>query len=162
MTVICDSREKTHIIENIIRYFDDHGIKHYSSKLIVGDYMNIDNPKVIVDRKHNLSELANNLTNDSGRFMREVRLAKELGIHLIVLCEQGAWVKGIKDVANWHNPMQGKIKFAISGKDLMERIYKVHIAYGVDFLFCDKRATGRRIAELLGGSNIVQQQCREN
>ena len=33
---------------------------------------------------------------------------------------------------------------------LMERMYRVHIAYGVDFLFCDKRATGRRIAELLG------------
>lgn len=34
----------------------------------------------------------------------------------------------------------------------MERIYKVHIAYGVDFLFCDKRCTGRRIVEILGGT----------
>lgn len=149
MTIITDSREKARIIEGTLRYFDDHGIKHYSSKLIVGDYMNIDNPKVIIDRKHNLSELANNLTNDSGRFMREVRLAKELGIHMIVLCEQGAWVKGIKDVAEWRNPMQGKIPYAISGKDLMERIYRVHIAYNVDFLFCDKRSTGKRIVELL-------------
>ena len=149
MTIITDSREKARIIEGTLRYFDDHGIKHYSSKLIVGDYMNIDNPKVIIDRKHNLSELANNLTNDSGRFMREVRLAKELGIQMIVLCEQGAWVKGIKDVAEWRNPMQGKIPYAISGKDLMERIYRVHIAYDVDFLFCDKRSTGKKIVELL-------------
>ena len=149
MTIITDSREKARIIEGTLRYFDDHGIKHYSSKLIVGDYMNIDNPKVIIDRKHNLSELANNLTDDSGRFMREVRLAKELGIHLIVLCEQGGWIKSIKDVAQWHNPMQGKIPYAISGKDLMERIYRVHIAYDVDFLFCDKRSTGKRIVELL-------------
>ena len=141
MTIITDTREKARIIEGTLRYFDDRGVKHYSSKLIVGDYMNIDNP--------NLSELANNLTNDSGRFMREVRLAKELGIHLIVLCEQGGWIKSIKDVAQWHNPMQGKIPYAISGKDLMERIYRVHIAYNVDFLFCDKRSTGRRIVELL-------------
>lgn len=161
MIIQVDSREKAHIIEGIVRYFDDHGIKHFSSKLIVGDYMNLDNPKLVVDRKHNLSELANNLTNDSGRFMREIRLAKELGIHIIVLCEQGSWIKGIRDVADWHNPMQGKIPYAISGKDLMERIYRVHIAYDVDFLFCDKRTTGRRIAELLGGSNVQQQRRKD-
>ena len=149
MIIQIDSREKAHIIGRILDYFDREGIKHYSSKLIVGDYMNIDNPRRVVDRKFSLSELATNLTNDSGRFMREVRLAKELGIHLIVLCEQGAWVKGIKDVAQWHNPMQGKIPYAISGKDLMERIYRVHIAYDVDFLFCDKRSTGKKIVELL-------------
>ena len=151
MTIITDSREKAHIIGRILDYFDSEGIKHYSSKLIVGDYMSMDNMKLSVDRKHNLSELANNLTSDSGRFMREVRLAKELGIHLAVLCEHGGWVKSIKDVANWHNPMQGKIPYAISGKELMERIYRVHIAYGVDFLFCDKRCTGRRIVEILEG-----------
>ena len=149
MIIQIDSREKAHIIGRILDYFDREGIKHYSSKLIVGDYMNIDNPRRVVDRKFSLSELATNLTNDSGRFMREIRLAKELGIHLIVLCEQGAWVKGIKDVAQWHNPMQGKIPYAISGKDLMERIYRVHIAYDVDFLFCDKRSTGKKIVELL-------------
>ena len=148
MTIITDTREKAHIIEGVIRYFDEQGIKHYSSKLIVGDYVSMDNSKLVVDRKHNLSELA----NDSGRFMREVRLAKELGIHLVVLCEHGGWGKSIKDVRDWHNPMQGKIPYAISGKELMERIYKVHIAYGVDFLFCDKRCTGRRIVEILGGT----------
>ena len=152
MTIITDTREKAHIIEGIIRYFDKQGIKHYSSKLIVGDYVSMDNSKLVVDRKHNLSELANNLTNDSGRFMREVRLAKELGIHLVVLCEHGGWCKSIHDVKDWHNPMQVKIPYAISGKELMERIYKVHIAYGVDFLFCDKRCTGRRIVEILGGT----------
>ena len=152
MIIQIDSREKAHIIEKIIRYFDDQRIKHISSKLVVGDYMNMDNSKLVVDRKHNLSELANNLTNDSGRFMREVRLAKELGIHLVVLCEHGGWCKSIRDVKDWHNPMQGKIPFAISGKELMERIYKVHIAYGVDFLFCDKRCTGRRNLEILEGA----------
>ena len=152
MIIQIDSREKAHIIEKIIRYFDEQGIKHISSKLVVGDYMSMDNSKLVVDRKHNLSEIANNLTNGSGRFMREVRLAKELGIHLVVLCEHGGWGRSIRDVKDWHNPMQGKIPFAISGKELMERIYKVHIAYGVDFLFCDKRCTGRRIVEILEGA----------
>ena len=155
MTIIVDTREKSHIIKNILGYFDREKIKHHSSKLIVADYMAFENPKLYIDRKHNLSEVANNLTNDAGRFMNEVRLAKELGIHLVVLIEQGGQIHNIKDVANWRNPMQGKIPYAISGRELMERIYRVHISYGVDFLFCDKRATGRRIVEILEGYNNV-------
>ncbi len=155
MTIIVDTREKSHIIKNTLDYFDREKIKHHSSKLIVADYMAIENPKVYIDRKHNLSEVANNLTNDSGRFMREIRLAKELGIHIVVLVEQGGKIHNIRDVANWNNPMKGKIPYAISGRDLMERIYRVHMAYGVDFLFCDKRATGRRIVEILSeGINV--------
>lgn len=151
MVIQIDSREKAHIIANIIRQFDEAKVKHISSKLIVGDYISLDNPKMSIDRKHNLSECANNLTNDAGRFMREVRLAKELGIKLIVLCEHGGWCKTLRDVEKWHNPMQGKIAYAINGKELMERMYKVHIAYGVEWLFCDKRCTGRRIIEILEG-----------
>ena len=155
MTIIVDSRERAHIIESILAHFDREKIKHHSSKIIVADYMAIENPRVYIDRKRNLSEVANNLTNDSGRFMREIRLAKELGIHIVVLVEQGGKIHNIRDVANWNNPMKGKITYAISGRDLMERIYRVHIAYGVDFLFCDKRATGRRIVEILSeGINV--------
>ena len=155
MTIIVDTREKSHIIKNTLDYFDREKIKHHSSKLIVADYMAIENPKVYIDRKHNLSEVANNLTNDAGRFMNEVRLTKELGIHLVVLIEHGGQIHEIKDVASWNNPMKGKIPYAISGRDLMERIYRVHMAYGVDFLFCDKRVTGRRIVEILSeGINV--------
>lgn len=149
MIIQIDSREKTHIIEGIVRYFDDKKIKHITSKLVVGDYISLDNPKLSIDRKHNLSECANNLTNDAGRFMREVRLARDLGVHMVVLCEHGGWCKSLRDVENWHNPMQGRIPYAISGKELMELMYRVHIAYGVDWFFCDKRSTGRRIVEIL-------------
>ena len=151
MTIIIDSREKANIIKGIVAYFDREKIKHHSSKLIVADYMALENPKNYIDRKHNLSEVANNLTNDSARFMREIRLAKDLGIHITVLVEHGGAIHEIKDVASWNNPMKGKIPYAISGRDLMERIYRVHMAYGVDFLFCDKRVTGRRIVEILSG-----------
>lgn len=155
MQIIIDSREKTDVIKGIVEYFDREKIKHHSSKLIVADYMALENPKNYIDRKHNLSEVANNLTNDSARFMREIRLAKDLGIHITVLVEHGGVIREIKDVANWNNPMKGKIPYAISGRDLMERIYRVHMAYGVDFLFCDKRATGRRIVEILSeGINV--------
>jgi hypothetical protein len=31
----------------------------------------------------------------------------------------------------------------------MERLIAIHRAYGTEFLFCDKRVTGKRIVELL-------------
>lgn len=148
--IIIDSREKRHAITRIVEYFDQNRISHVTSKLIVGDYQRHDNPLVVVDRKQNLSELCTNLGTDKRRFMDEIRLAKELGVKLTILCEHGGEIHELKDVANWHNPMLEKYPNAITGRDLMERMYRVHIAYGVDFLFCDKRSTGRRIAEILG------------
>jgi hypothetical protein len=41
----------------------------------------------------------------------------------------------------------------MTGRELAERMYRVHIAYGVEFLFCDKRSTGRRIIEILSEEN---------
>lgn len=140
---IFDSREKKN--DHIKAYFDRYGIAYRVAKLDVGDYM-VDGGKVSVDRKQNLSELATNLMNraDKSRFWREVRRAREQGIKLIVLCEHGGKVKTITDVAGWSSPYS-----PVSGKDLMREIYRVHISYGVEFLFCNKRSTGKRIIELL-------------
>lgn len=127
-------------------YFSAHCDEWEVHKLDVGDYM-LEGGQITVDRKHSLDELARNLTNpkDHARFMKEVRRAKEQRLKLIVLCECGGKVKTIPDVASWqskHSP--------VSGRYLMERIYQTHISYGVEFLFCDKRSTPRRILELLG------------
>lgn len=140
---IFDSREKKN--DHVKAYFDKHGIAYRVEKLDVGDYM-VDGGKVSVDRKQNLSELATNLMNktDRSRFWKEVRRARERGIKLIVLCEHGGKVKDIQSVAQWNSPYS-----PVSGKDLMREIYRVHIAYGVEFVFCSKRSTGRRIVELL-------------
>ena len=140
---IFDSREKKN--DHVKAYFDRHGIAYRVEKLDVGDYMT-ENGKVSVDRKQNLSELATNLMNraDKSRFWREVRRAREQGIKLIVLCEHGGKVKDIKDVAEWSSPYS-----PVSGRALMEEIYKCHISYGVEFLFCSKRSTGRLIHDIL-------------
>lgn len=87
--IIVDSREKRHAIARIIQYFDSHKIPHITSKLIVGDYQLHDNPLVVVDRKKDLSELCTNLGSDKRRFMDEIRLAKQLGVKLTILCEHG-------------------------------------------------------------------------
>ena len=57
MIIQIDTREKQRAIKNIVNEFDANKIKHYSSKLYVGDYMNLDNPKIVIDRKQSLNEL---------------------------------------------------------------------------------------------------------
>ena len=108
------------------------------------------NEKISVDRKQNLSELSRNLTNktDHSRFWKEVRRAKEQRIKLYILCEHGGKIKSIQDVALWNDKYSG-----VSGRHLMDEIYRVHISYGVEFLFCDKRCTARKIIEILTGGN---------
>ena len=53
MVIQIDSREKARAIKKIVEEFDRKGIKHPVSKLMVGDYMNYDNPRLIIDRKQN-------------------------------------------------------------------------------------------------------------
>ena len=51
MIIQIDSREKARAIKKIVEAFDQCGINHPVSKLMVGDYMNYDNPRLIIDRK---------------------------------------------------------------------------------------------------------------
>lgn len=155
MTIWADSREKERAIKQILKQFDDAGVKWFVSKLPVGDYMNLDNPKVIIDRKQNLLELCNNVCQDHKRFSAELERAKEYGIHLIVLVEHGHGIESLQDVLHWVNPRLKQSPMAVSG----ERLFKILWAmqnnterYSVEFQFCDKRETGQRIIELLGGN----------
>jgi len=149
MRVYIDTREKPKAIQKIVAYFDKQGIQHESKALKTGDYMLEGQERLVVDRKQSLQELsANLLSRDRARFYREVKRARAEGIKLIILCEHGRDIKRIEDVKNWKNPY-GKV----TGKALMDAIYRCSIAYGVEFLFCEKRNTGKRIIELLTEEN---------
>ena len=108
MTIQIDSREKARAIQKIVEEFDRHGIKHPVSKLMVGDYMNYDNPRLIIDRKQNLTELCSNVCQDHARFRRELLLAKENDIQLIILVEHGKGISQLSDVIWWENPRRWK------------------------------------------------------
>ena len=142
-----DTREKKN--KHIKDYFDRHGIPYEERKLNVGDYM-VDGSNISVDRKQNLDELSSNLLNrtDRSRFWREVRRAREDKTKLIVLCEHGGKIRSIEDVRKWRSEYSN-----VSGRRLAEEIYRVHISYGVEFLFCSKRSTAKKIIELLGEAN---------
>lgn len=150
MTILCDSREHwTHPNskdKHISAYFDRHGIEWRVQKLDCGDYMLSDDHTIVVDRKKSLDEIATNMLNrkDSSRFWREVRRCHSQGIRLVILCECGGKIKTINDVVTWHSQYS-----SVTGRRLINEMIRCEMAYGVTWLFCDKRSTARRIVEIL-------------
>lgn len=162
MIIQIDSREKARAIKKIVEEFDKNNIKHPTSKLLVGDYMNYDNPRRIIDRKQNLSELCSNVCADHERFRRELLLAKENEIQLIFLVEHGKNIRRLEDVIWWENPRRWKRTKnpdtglweeretkAMTGEVLYKILCTQERKYGCKFLFCEKKDTGKKIIELL-------------
>lgn len=140
---IFDTREQKN--EHIKKWFDKHGLAYRTEKLDCGDYM-VEGGVLSIDRKQNLEELARNLLNrqDKQRFLREIKRAMSTGIRIIVLCEHGKGIKGLTDVRGW------KSKYSpVTGKALMDAIYRISVSYGVRFEFCSRRETAKKIFELL-------------
>lgn len=149
MTIQCDTREHSEQIERIEKQFDDLGVKHFRSKLYVGDYQSLDNPRLVVDRKKDLQEIAGNVCQQHERFRAELIRAQDAGIQIVILCEHGGQIRSLEDVFFWDNPRRRTSKGAISGQRLFKILSTMKDKYGVRFEFCDKRQTGRRIVEIL-------------
>ena len=166
MIIQIDSREKARAIKKIVAEFDREGIKHPVSKLMVGDYMNYDNPRLIIDRKQNLTEVCSNVCQQHERFRREIIRAQEMGIKLIFLVEHGKGIETLDDVIWWDNPRKrkriqdpvtGRWKTietkAMEGETLYKILRTMERKYGVEFLFCEKADTGKEIIRLLSEGN---------
>ena len=110
-TVIIDSREKEKAIQKIKKYFDDNNIKYITSKLYCGDYQLLSNGKIVVDRKQNLAEIMQNVTQK--RFRDELIRAKKAGIHLIILIEHSQDITCIDDITKWKNQRLEFYKFQL-------------------------------------------------
>jgi hypothetical protein len=138
-----DTMEKKN--QHIKDYFNKNGIPYVLQRLKTADYWNDENPNVVIDRKKNLTEVATNLCSpDSSRFWREVRRSYRDKQKFIVLVEHGGSIKSLQDVSGWQSKYS-----QISGGRLQSEMYRVGIAYNIEWVFCDKRSTGRKIVELL-------------
>lgn len=152
--LLIDTREKPKAIQSILKTIDDAGIQHESTKLLFGDYMDYNNPGLVVDRKQNIAELAKNCTVEAERFKRELERAQRANSRLVILVEQNRYkdrnewkqVEDISDLMLWSSPHT-----QIRG----EKVFRVLSAwvnkYNISVQFCDKRQTGRRILEILYG-----------
>lgn len=166
MELQIDSREKPKELARITKQFDHLGVKYFKSKLYVGDYMSLDNPRLVVDRKKDLQELCGNVTQQHERFKDELIRAKEHGIHIIILCEHGDGVQELEDVIFWVNPRSEEMEWrmvdghptkvfkyprATRGDQLYKSLCTISERYDVEFRFCTKQQTGAEIVRLLGG-----------
>lgn len=127
---------------------------------------------VCIDTKNSVDELVADICGKQHeRFRDECILAQQNGIRLIVLVESkdeglGKYkkimnpaVRSIEDLFHWKNKRafiwkNGKQLYptATKGATLAKACITMQKKYGVEFLFCDPKDSGRRIIELLGGA----------
>ena len=166
MTIQIDTREHKYEADRIKKQFDAMGVEYFRSKLYCGDYQSLDNGRLVIDRKKNLLEICGNVTMQHDRFRRELIRAKEAGIKIIVLCENGEGIERLTDVYFWQNPRLDKRKWivedgrprqvpaypkATTGPQLLATLKTISAKYDVQFAFCDPAHTGEMIVRLLGG-----------
>lgn len=163
MQIQVDTREHAAEWARIQKQFDHEGVNYFRSKLYVGDYMNMDNPHVVIDRKKDLLEVCGNVTQQHERFQKELKRALAHDIHIIFLVEQSG-IETVEDVYFWQNPrllqtdivMQDgkparvqKYPKATTGQSLYRCMLTIADRYRIEWEFCNKRQTGKRIIELL-------------
>lgn len=147
--IIVDTREHRSELPRIEAQLTAAGATFAHSKLFCGDYMSLDNARHVIDRKKNLQELCGNVCQQHERFTAELKRAQEMGIKITILCEHGGTIRSLESVASWQNPRRKVSPKAMNGDRLYKVLCTIRDKYGVDFQFCDKRQTGRRIVEIL-------------
>lgn len=166
MNIQVDSREHKSEWERIKAQFDNLGVKYFRSKLYVGDYQSLDNPRLVIDRKKDLQELCGNVCQQHERFKAELVRAMQNGIKIVILCEHGEDIQTMEDVWFWQNPRKHRVIWktvngkrfktvvsekAVDGNQLYKSLCTIRDRYNVDFVFCTKEDTGQKIVEILGG-----------
>ena len=148
--LISDTREKKN--QHVLSYFNKVGIKYEVAKLDFGDYMDVYRPRICIDRKQNIAELAKNCTREHDRFRREIERAQAAGCKLVILVEQNRYkdrdrwihVNDIRDLMLWSSPHT-----KIRGEKVFRVLASWCAHYPLRVEFCDRRNTGRRILEIL-------------
>lgn len=168
MEIQIDSREKPNAIRLIQAEFDRQGVNYFRSKLYVGDYMSLDNPRLVIDRKQDIEEIHQNVCQGHERFRRELIRAMQAGIQIVFLIEHGEDLQQLDDLIFFYLPEKQRWKWstvtqngitkkvrvpymqkAIDGKILYKSFCTIQDRYGARFEFCTKEQTGRRIIEIL-------------
>ena len=166
MILQCDTREHPSEWKRIQRQLDSIGQKYIRSKMYIADYMALENPKLVIDRKKNLLEICQNVTQQHERFKRELLRALDAGIQIVVLIEHGPEIRSLEDVRAWKNPRKHEVRWryntvtcrrekyfvspkAVDGEQLYKSLCTIRDRYAVRFEFCTKDQTGRKIVEIL-------------
>lgn len=162
-----DTREQTAGNKEIVDFFDKNGIKHFRSKLFVGDYTLLHKQDICIDKKADLMELANCMHKDHIRFREEADRAKDNGILLYILI-QDEYIYNIDGVKYYKIPTykgnqykeingvkiitkrMGEPRANFDCTTLMKAMKTFEERHGCKFVFCKKEDTGKKILKLLG------------
>ena len=163
--IIIDSYEPRSKIEHITSVFDRYKVEYSKTRLVVGDYMNPDKPHIVIERKKSLLELAVNLSyKDKERFKRELERAKEVGVHVVILNEDGnsqqlddlegltecTLLAGVKDIVRRSTIARNTIK----PEELCKKLRALTKWYDVEIQFCNPADTGIRIIDILFDEDV--------
>lgn len=147
MVIQIDSREKQ---SNIIKHFDEVGQKYVVSKMISGDYQNVNSIDTLIDLKQSngdgVAEICANLTRITTheRLRKEVQRAYDIGCKRFIFLIVSSKIKNIDEVHLWVNK-HGAVK-----PEVLEKIMKTfRDKYNVEFIFASKQNAGAKIIELL-------------
>ena len=162
-----DTRNPVAKHRNVHRWAEANGVQIIRTKLLVGDYTLPTNQAVCIDTKAGLQEVYSNVVQEHERFRRELELALQAGVKLIVLVEEGD-IEELSGVVHWKNPRRerwfrinaahkaGKLKNVklskvppLSSDRLFQMMQTMAERYQCEWKFCGKDRTGAVIWELL-------------
>lgn len=169
MNIQVDTREHKEEWKRVQKQFDAiEGVSYFRSKLYVGDYQSLDNPRLVIDRKKDLQEICGNVRQQHERFKKELLKAMDAGIQIVILIEHGSDIQCLEDVIFFNQPettrwrwktveVDGKKKKirekyqqkAINGNTLYRSLCTIRDRYNVRFEFCEKKDTGKKIIQIL-------------
>ena len=152
MILIEDSRQQKNKHETKHAWWAAHDVRLIRCKLVVGDYALMPSLSKIVDTKENISEIAQNIggtREEHQRFIREVKLAQEIGTQLYILVENTDGINTIEDVVQWVNPRTEYSPKCIQGPRLAKAMRTIESRYGCVFMFCRPEEAAETIIDLL-------------
>lgn len=167
-----DTRNPESKHRNVHEWAKREGVDIIRTKLLVGDYTLPTDQSVCVDTKSGMQEVYSNVVQEHERFRRELELALQAGVKLIVLVEDGD-VPDLSAVVHWKNPRRerwfrvnaahkaGKLKSVklskvppLSSDRLFTMMHTMEEKYGIEWVFCLKQETGDKIWELLNQNSV--------
>lgn len=150
MVIIEDTRQQAGKHDTKHEWFAQNGVELVRSKIAFGDYCLP--PKVSIDTKENMDEIANNICGQAHkRFINECKAAKAAGCHLYILVENELGITDLSQVHEWQNPRVIYSPNCVQGPRLQKAMETIQERYGVTFLFCDPADSANIITELLRG-----------
>lgn len=135
IVILVDTREKVN--DHIIEYFDKYKIPYKKKALDQGDYsfylpqnevlgINRDtyfDKEIFVERKANLEELSNNLSNDRARFEEELSIAKANTKYLLI------------ENANYSDVVSGNYGTQYNKKSYLASLHSFNHKYNLQIVF---------------------------